>query len=223
MCVLVLDLGLGQGGAVVDAPVDRLEAAVDEAFLEEAVEGLQRAGLVVAGHGLVGRLPAAEAANALELFGLQVDVLLGVGAAGFENRGNWHFKLLAAQFLVHLDLDGQAVAVVAGDVGGVEAGHGLGLDHEVLEALVEGVAQVDGPVGVGRAVVKQVDGPSAAGFAQHFIEAERGPAGEPKRLILRQIGFHREGSLGQSEGRLQLRRRGHRNSVLGCELVHGSV
>jgi hypothetical protein len=45
---LVLDLGLGQRGAVVDAPVNRLEAAVDEAFLEEAVKGLEGAGLVVA-------------------------------------------------------------------------------------------------------------------------------------------------------------------------------
>ena len=221
--VLVLDLGLGQGGAVVDAPVNRLEAAVDEAFLEKAVEGLQRAGLVAASHGLVGRLPAAEAANTLKLLGLQIDVLLRVGAAGLQHRRGGHGQLLMAQFLVHFDLDGQAVAVVAGDIRRVESGHGLGLDHEVLEALVESVAQVDGPIGVGRAVVKQVDGPSAAGFAQLFIEAERSPAGEPKRLILRQIGFHREGGLGQSEGRLQLRRRGHRDSVLGCKLVHGSV
>jgi hypothetical protein len=40
---LVLDFGFGEGGAVVDAPVDRLEAAVDEALLEEAVEGFERA------------------------------------------------------------------------------------------------------------------------------------------------------------------------------------
>ena len=45
---LVFDFGFGKGGAVVDAPVDRLESAIDEALLEEAVERLQRAGLVVA-------------------------------------------------------------------------------------------------------------------------------------------------------------------------------
>ena len=82
---LVLDFGFGQGGAVVDAPVDGLEAAVDEAFLEEAVEGLEGAGLVVAGHGFVGVVPAAEAADALELRGLQVDVFLRVGAAGIQD------------------------------------------------------------------------------------------------------------------------------------------
>ena len=160
---LVLDLGFGEGGAVVDAPVDGLEAAVDEAFFEEAVEGLESAGLVVAGHGLVGLVPAAEAADALKLRGLQVNVLLRVGAAGLEDRGDRHLELFAAQLLVDLDLDGQAVAVVAGNVGRVESGHGLRLDDEVLQALVEGVAEVDGAVGVGRAVVEQVGG--AAGQA----------------------------------------------------------
>ena len=205
--VFVLDLGFGQGGAVVDAPVDRLQAAVDEAFLKKAVRTPPGSGLRSARHGLVGRFPAAKAADALKLRGLQVDVLLRVGAAGIQDRGSRHLQLLAAQLLVDLDLDGQAVAVVAGDVGGVEAGHGLGLDDEVLQALVQRVAQVNGSVGVGRAVVKQVDRAAAAGLAQLFIEPERGPASQPKRLILRQIGLHREGGLGQGKGRLQLRRR----------------
>ena len=175
MCDLVFDFGFGEGGAVVDAPVDRLESAIDEALLEEAVERLESASLVVAGHGLVGLVPAAEAADALKLRGLQIDVLLRVGAAGIEDVGNRHLQLFAAELLVDLDLDGQAVAVVAGDVGGVEAGHGLRLDDEVFESLVQRVAKVNGAVGVGRAVVEQVGGSAGAGFAQLLIEAQRGP------------------------------------------------
>ena len=155
---LVLDFGFGEGGAVVDAPVDRLEALVDEAFLEEVVEGLEDAGFVAEGHGEVGIVPAAEDAEALELGALEVDVLLRVLAAGAADGDGVHFELFAAELLVDLDLDGQAVAVPAGDVGGVEAGHGLGLDDEVLDALVQRVAEVDGAVGVGRAVVEDVLG-----------------------------------------------------------------
>ena len=66
----ILDFGLGQGGAVVDAPIDGLEAAVNEALLKEAIKGFQSAGLVVAGHGFVGLVPASETANALKLRGL---------------------------------------------------------------------------------------------------------------------------------------------------------
>ena len=174
---LVLDLGLGQRRAVVDAPVDRLQSAIDEALFKEAVKGLQRARFVVAGHGLVGRIPAAKAANALKLRGLQVDVFLRVGAAGLQNGRNRHLKLFAAQVLVHLDLDGQAVAVVAGDVGSVESGHGFGFDDEILEAFVEGVAQVNGAVGVRRAVVEQVGGAAAPALRSSCIEAAARPSG----------------------------------------------
>ena len=73
---LVLDLGLGEGGFVVDAPVDGLEAFVDEAALEEVEEGLGDGGLVAVRHGEVGVVPAAEDADALELGALEVDVLL---------------------------------------------------------------------------------------------------------------------------------------------------
>ena len=44
--LVVLDFRVGEGGAVVDAPVDGLEAAVDEALFEEAVEGFEGFGLV---------------------------------------------------------------------------------------------------------------------------------------------------------------------------------
>ena len=71
------------------------------------------------------------------------------------------------------------------------------------------MAKVDGAVGVGRAVVEDVGGPAGAGLPQLVIEAQRGPASQPKRLILRQIRLHREGGLRQRQGRLQLRRWGH--------------
>ncbi len=64
--LLVLDLGFGEGGAIVDAPVHGLEALVDEALLKEAVEGFGDARLV-GGHRGVGIVPTAEDAEAFEL------------------------------------------------------------------------------------------------------------------------------------------------------------
>ncbi len=123
--LLVLDLSLGKCSAVMDAPVDGLETAVDEAFLEEAVKGFESACFVVARHGLIGPVPAAKDADALELRGLQVNVFLGVGTAGLKDGRRGHFKLLAAELLIDFDLDGKAVTVEAGDIRGVEAGHSL--------------------------------------------------------------------------------------------------
>ncbi len=93
-----------------------------------------------------------------------------VVAAGAADGDGVHLELFAAELLVDFDFDGEAVAVPAGDVGGVEAGHGLGLDDEVLDALVEGVAEVDGSVGVGRAVVEDVFGGAGAGGADLGVE-----------------------------------------------------
>ena len=148
---------------------------------------------------------------------MQVNILLRVGAAGLQHCGRGHLPLLAAQLLVHLDLDGQAVAVVTGDVRSVEAGHGLRFDDKILQAFVERMAQVDGAIGVRRAVVEKVGGATMAGFAQLVVEAERGPAFQPKRLILRQIGLHRKGG----KSRLQLRRWRHRHSLGGANWFIG--
>ena len=95
------------------------------------------------------------------------------------------------------------MAVPAGDVGGVEAGHGFGLDDEILDALVEGVAEVDGSVGIGRAVVEDVFGSSSAGGANLGIQVLLLPYLEAFWLVLGQIRLHREGRLGQVQGRLQ--------------------
>ena len=192
--LFVLDFGFGEGGFVVDAPVDGAETFVDEFFFEEVVEGFDDAGLVAVGHGEVGGVPAAEDADALELGALEVDVFLRVLAAGAADGEGVHLEFFAAELLVDFDFDGEAVAVPAGDVGGVEAGHGFGLDDEVLDALVEGVAEVDGSVGVGRAVVEDVFGGSGAGGADLGIQVLLLPCGQAFGLVLRQIGLHGEGA-----------------------------
>ncbi len=48
--LLVFDLGFGERGLVVDAPVDGAKAFVDEILFEEVVEGFDDAGFVAVGH-----------------------------------------------------------------------------------------------------------------------------------------------------------------------------
>src|ERR1017187_1595930 len=218
---LVLDLRLGQGGAVVDAPVDGLEAAIDEALLKEAVKGFKGACFIVPRHGFVGVVPAAKDADAHKLRGLKVNILLRVGPACVQYLWSGHFELLAAKLLIDLDLDGQAVAIVAGDVGSIEPGHGFRLDDEILKALVERVPEVNGPVGVGRAVVKQIDRTALASLAEHVMEAKRGPPSQSNWFILRQIGLHWEDGFWQGQCRLQLRRWRHRHSWDVANLFNG--
>ena len=151
LLVGVFDLELGQAGAAVEAPVHGLQAAVDKAALDDALEGADLAGLVGRVHGLVGALPVAEHAQAFEVLALLVDLFGGVGAALGLHVVT---AQVAAVQLFDGVFDGQAMAVPAGDVLRVEASQLLALDDHVLEHLVQRVADVQLAVGIGWAVVQ---------------------------------------------------------------------
>ena len=78
--VLVLDLGLGQRGSAVEAPVDRLEALVQVAVLENLAERAHFVCLGLEAHGQVGVVPVAEHAEADEVLLLALDLLGRIGA-----------------------------------------------------------------------------------------------------------------------------------------------
>ena len=162
--VFVLDLGLGERGLAVHAPVHGLEALVDDARADEAPELAGDHRLIGGLHGHVRVLPVADDAEPLELLALDVDVLLRVLAAAanllerVHGPPHVHIRGVEAELLVHLVLDGQAVAVPARHVDGVVSEHGARLDHEVLEDLVERRPHVDVAVGVGRPVVEDPQG-----------------------------------------------------------------
>ena len=119
LAVLVLDLGLGQRRAAVEAPVHRLQAAVDVALLQQLAERADLVGLVAEGHRQVGIVPVAEHAEALEVRLLPLDLL---GRVGARKALRLLGRQVLAVLLLDLHLDRQAVAVPARHVRRVEAG-----------------------------------------------------------------------------------------------------
>ena len=143
-------------------------------------------------------LPVGVHAEALEALALHVDVLLGPFAAEAAQRGLVDLRhLVGAERLLHHVLDRLAVAIPAGHVRREEAALRVGLVHEVLEDLVEGVADVDGAVGVRGAVV-QDERLAVLVLLEHLlVDALFLPLGQPLRLVLGQVRPHREVGLGQ--------------------------
>jgi hypothetical protein len=152
--VAILDLRLGERGLEGDAPVDRLLAAVDEAPLDERGKGADNVRLERRILRLVLVFPVGQHAEALELTGLGRDPALGKRVAFRPELSSREDLLLRLQFAGDLLLDRQPVAVPAGHEGGAEAPHRLVPVEGVLEHLVERGADVDVPVGEGRAVVQ---------------------------------------------------------------------
>jgi hypothetical protein len=206
--VFVFDFGFGQCRATVETPVDRLEALVEVAFFKNRAERADFVGLGLEVHRQVGIVPLAENAEADEVLLLTRDLLGGKSAAKRTHLVGRHV-FAVQQF--DLMLDRQAVAIPAGNVGGVETGQGLGADDDVLEDLVDRMADVNVAVGVGRAIVQDETWPSLRGRADALVELALLPGGDPLWLAAGEIATHRKRRVGQVEGFLVVSHGGSRN------------
>ena len=150
-------------------------------------------------------IPITLDAEPLEFLALHLEPVLSVGAALLAEldhrvwmREVWLlFVFGAVIFLFDFPLDRQAVAVPARHVIRIEAEHLLASRHHVLEDLIEGMADVDVAVGIGRPVMKDEFRATARGCTQALIKVELLPAREYLRLLLRQPRAHGKIGLGQ--------------------------
>ena len=200
--VVILDLGLGQRRLLDDRPQHGLGALVEPAIHQELRQLAHDHGLGLVGHGRVVVIPVAVDAQALELLALHADPVIGEGAALAAELADRHGVLVlvaGAILLLDLPFDRQAVAVPARHVVAVLAQHLLGAAHQVLQDLVERVADMEVAVGVGRAVMQHELGPALALGAQALEQAHVGPALQQLRLLLGQPGAHGEVGLGQKD------------------------
>ena len=156
--VVVLDLGVGQGRALHRAPHHRLGAAV-ELVRTSGTCGTRRRWPPRSNSpwSSSGRSQSPSTPRRLKPSICTPIQLVGVFAAAGAELGLGDLVLapaLGAQLFLDLPLDRQAVAVPAGHVVDVVAEQEARADDEVLQGLLQRVADVDGAVGVGRAVVQ---------------------------------------------------------------------
>ena len=195
--VLILDFGFSERRAAIQAPVDRLQALVEVALFENFAEGADFVGFGLEGQRQVGIVPFAEDAQADEILFLALDLLVGKGAAEFAHLVGG--DVLAVQFL-DLMLDRQSVAVPAGHVGRVEPGQRFRTDDDVFQNLVDRVADVDVPVGIGRPVMQHKARATLRYGTDLLVELLRLPVGHPLRLTFGQVTPHGERGISQIQG-----------------------
>ena len=206
--VFVLDFGFRQRRATIETPVDRFQSLVEVAFLKNRAERTDFVGLGLEIHRQVGIVPLAENAEADEIPFLALYLLGSEGATELANLIGWH--MLAMQ-LLDLMLDGQAMAVPAGDVGRIEPGQRLRTNDDVLENLVDCVADVNVAVGVGGAIVQHEARTSLRCSADALIETAFLPGGNPLRFAAGKVATHRKRRVGEVEGFLVVGHRGSHN------------
>ena len=202
--VLIFDLGLGQRRLVLGAPVHRLQALVNVPVLVHFAENTDFVRLKAFIHGLIGVLPVADNAKALEAVHLALDVLFCVVLAGGAKISHGHGLVVKLLLFYNGALYGHAVVIPAGDIRGVVPSHGIGTDNKVFNRFIEGMAHMNVAVGKGRAVMKGKAGLALIFFQQLIVDIHLFPVLKHFRLTLGQAGPHRELGLRQVQGGVEI-------------------
>ena len=222
LAILVFDFGFGERAVAIEAPVDRLQASVEIALLQQAAERADLVGLVAIPHRGVMMVPVAEDAEALEIRLLQRDLLGRVCAAKPLRVRD---RQVLAVGLLDLHFDRHPVAVPARNVRRVEAGELFALDDDVLEDLVDRRADVDRGIRVRGPVVQDELRPPATGDADRLVDFPLLPVRDPARLAPGEIAAHGERRVGQIQRRLVIGLRivGHRFVNSGSRNIRGPM
>ncbi len=196
----ILGFGFGQGGLFDRGPPDRACALVQAALHQEFADLGSDLRLGAIGHGQIGIVPIAQHTQPLELLALDVDPFVSEVAAflaEFGDRDGVLVLTFGAVFLFNLPFDRQAVTIPARHIAGIIAGHLARPVDDVLQDLVQRVADMQMAVRIGGAVM-QDELLAALGIrAQTGPQVGLRPALQDFRLALRQARAHREIGLGQ--------------------------
>ena len=224
LVLVVLDFRFSQGRALDNGPHDGLRPAIKLAGHGERHQLGRDLRLGGERHRRIGMSPVALDAQALELLALDTQPMLGERTAFTAELDDGNLVLvlpLRAVFFLDLPLDRQAVAVPSRHVVRIVPEHLLRPGHEILQDLVERVADVDVAICIGWAVVQHELRTTLRSLAQASIEVHVGPAREHLRLALRQARAHGKIGLRQEQRLGIVAGSGSRLRIGGRSLVHG--
>ncbi len=201
--LVIFNLGFRQRGLILDAPVNRSRSLVDPATLDEAREHPSGFGFVVVRHCEIRIVPLAENTESLEITSLAFQSVLSVLATGAAKTLETKIALLLAflfERAFEMLLDRQTVAVVARNVGRVEAHHGARFDDEIFEDLIHRGAEMDVGVRVWWTIVKDKFLAARASLAHEAVEVKLRPLLQTSGFSLVEISLLRKAGFRQIDG-----------------------
>ena len=166
----VLNLRFREGGLTLRAPIYRLQAAVDITLVSHLGKDLDLLRLKLVLQGDVRIVPFADAAKTLELLTLIVDIACDelLTELAQLNHGNIG-RVADTRFLSCFQLGGQTVGIPSRYKGRFETRHILIADDEILEYLIQRMAEVNVAVRIGRSVMQHKQGLSLVALHQLII------------------------------------------------------
>ncbi len=154
-CVIrIFHFRLSQSGLAGGTPVNRLFTLDQAAVCGEFSKLPHYSGNVGIVHGQVRPIPFAHHTKTFEFFLLNPHKTFGISPAQSPYPAYGHRFLFVAEFLIHIMFDRKAVAIPSRHIRGVKTAQLAGPDNSIFEYLVKSRAQMNIPVGIRRAVMK---------------------------------------------------------------------
>ncbi len=166
----VLDFCLGQSRFAVRAPVYGLLALVDIAFMRHFAKDTDLFRFEGRAHRDVRVVPGTQHAEAFEPFPLDIDPLERVFLAHLAQFQRRQFVAVHAGRLQAGMLDRHTVRIPARYIGGIVAPGEFIFQDDILQDLVQSMAQMDLPVGIRRSVMQDEFLMARMGFQSFFID-----------------------------------------------------
>ena len=144
--------------------------------------------------GDIGIGEIADHAHADEIGLLDFNPFLRVGQALSPKFQRSHIGPVFAGILQYRIFDRKAVGIPAGDIVGFIACHMLVTDNDILQCLIQRMADMNLAVGIGRSVVEDESGRAVLSslFQSGMIQIMFLPEFYEARFLLRKISAHRE-------------------------------
>ncbi len=197
--IFILHLGLGKGCLTGRTPVDRFLSLIDRTIQEKLAEFPDNCGLITEIHCQIRVLPFSENAEPFELLPLDIYEFGRIIPALLPDIHGGELHFLLSETLLNLMLNRQSMTVPARHIMAVKTGHKLRLHNDILQDLIQCCSNVNIPVRIGRAIVKDIFCPLLCLPDQFPVNSSGLPHLQKFRLSFGQIGPHGKVSLRKIE------------------------
>ena len=194
LSVFIFNFCFSQCGFAVGAPIHSLLAFVNVALVGHFAENFQFLGFQMGIKGDIGVSEITNYAHADEIGLLDGNPFLGIGQAFSTKFQRSHVGPVFAGILQYRIFDRKSVGIPAGNIVGFIAGHMLVADNDILQCLVQCMADMNLAIGIRRSIMKNKGRCAVLSslFLSGMIEVMFLPEIHKARFLLRQIAAHGE-------------------------------
>ena len=141
-------------------------------------------------HCQIRLVPVADNPHALKIFTLVIDLFRRIVTTLLTKLGSGHFMSRLTHLLFNIEFNWKTVTIPPRNIRCIKTRKGFRLGNNIFENLVNGVANMQLPVRIGRPIVQNKRGLACASCAHFLIEPHALPLLEPLWLTLGQVSLH---------------------------------